>query len=103
MQNNLINLSYENNINNLIFFGSSCIYPKKAKQPLKEEYILSGYLEKTNEAYALAKICGLKLCEILRKNFSRNYYTIMPCNLYGPNDNYDEKSSHVLPALIKKL
>jgi GDP-L-fucose synthase len=102
-QNNLIQYSLENNIEKFIFLGSSCVYPKLAKQPLKEEYLLSGYLEETNYAYAIAKISGIKLCEAIRKQFNKNYFSIMPCNLYGHNDNFDLKSSHVLPAMIRKF
>lgn len=103
IQNNLIIGSLENKINNLIFLGSSCAYPKKSKIPIKEEYLLSGSLEKTNEPYAVAKISGIKLCESISKQYRKNYFTIMPTNLYGPNDNYNLKTSHVLPALIKKV
>jgi len=103
IQNNLIIGSFENKINNLIFLGSSCAYPKKTKIPIKEEYLLSGPLEPTNEPYAVAKISGIKLCESISKQYKKNYFTIMPTNLYGPNDNYDLKTSHVLPALIKKV
>ena len=83
--------------------GSSCIYPKNAAQPIKEDYLLTKSLEKTNEAYALAKIVGLKLCEYYNKQFNKSYLTLMPCNLYGPNDNFDLKNSHFIPALIKKI
>ena len=103
MQNNIIQVCHENNINNLIFLGSSCIYPKYAKQPLREEYLLDGKLEPTNEAYALAKICGIKYCYYLNKQFGRKYFSVMPCNLYGPNDNFDIKSGHFIPGLINKL
>jgi len=103
MQNNMIQVCHDNNINNLIFLGSSCIYPKYAKQPLREEYLLDGKLEPTNEAYALAKICGIKYCYYLNKQFGRKYFSVMPCNLYGPNDNFDIKSGHFIPGLINKL
>ena len=87
----------------MIFLGSSCIYPKFSKQPIKEKYLLSSPLEKTNEPYAIAKIAGLKLCENYSKQYNLNYKTLMPCNSYGKNDNYDLNSSHFLPALIKKI
>ncbi len=103
IQNNIIQTCHQNNIRNLIFLGSSCIYPKKAQQPLKEEYLLSGKLESTNEAYALAKICGIKYCNYLNKQFGRTYFSVMPCNLYGPNDNFNIKSGHFVPGLINKL
>ena len=103
MQNNLITQAHLCGVNNLLFYGSSCIYPKYSKQPINENELLNGYLEETNEAYALAKICGLKLCDYYKKQFSRNYFSIMPTNLYGINDNYDEKNSHVIPAIIKKI
>ena len=100
---NLIKSAYKNKIKHLINLGSSCIYPKNSKQPIKEEYLLSGQLEKTNEAYALAKIVGLKACEYYNKQYGTSYLTVMPCNLYGPNDNFDLKNSHFIPALIKKF
>lgn len=100
---NLINAAYNSNVEKLIFLGSSCIYPKLAPQPLKEEYLLSGFLESTNEPYAIAKIAGIKLCENYYKQYGSNFYSVMPTNLYGPFDNYDLKSSHVLPALIRKF
>ena len=100
---NLINGAYKNNIEHFINLGSSCIYPKKAKQPIKEEYLLSDYLEKSNEAYALAKIVGLKYCEFYNQQHGTSYFTLMPCNLYGPNDNFNLKNSHFIPALIKKI
>lgn len=100
---NLIHASYKSNVSKLLFLGSSCIYPKLAPQPLKEEYLLSGYLEYTNEPYALAKIVGIKLCESYYKQYGSNFYSVMPTNLYGPFDNYDLKTSHVLPALIRKF
>lgn len=100
---NLINAAHVNNVRNLIFLGSSCIYPKLAPQPLKEEYLLTGPLEPTNEWYAVAKITGIKLCQALNKEFGRNYISLMPTNLYGPRDNFDLTSSHVLPAMIRKF
>lgn len=100
---NLIHSSYLNKIDKLIFLGSSCIYPKIAPQPLKEEYLLSGYLEFTNEPYAIAKIAGLKLCENYFRQYGCNFISAMPTNLYGPNDNFDLQTSHVLPALIRKF
>ena len=103
IQTNLIKSSYVNNIEHFINLGSSCIYPKKSKQPIKESYLLTGSLEKTNEAYALAKIVGLKMCEFYNTQHNKSYVTLMPCNLYGPNDNFETKKSHFLPALIKKV
>ena len=103
IQNNLIRSAHENNVPKFIFLGSSCIYPKFASQPLKEEYLLTDSLEPTNEWYAIAKISGVKLIEALRKEYGRDYVSLMPTNLYGPNDNFDLKSSHVLPAMIRKF
>ena len=103
IQNNLINSSHQNNVNELIFFGSSCIYPRDCKQPIKENYLLSGKLEKTNEPYAIAKIAGIKMCENYNIQYGRNYKCLMPTNTYGPNDNYDLKTSHFYPALLKKI
>jgi GDP-L-fucose synthase len=103
IQANLIHASYNNKVEKLIFLGSSCIYPKLAPQPLKEEYLLSGYLEYTNEPYAIAKIAGIKLCESYYKQYGCNYYSAMPTNMYGPNDNFNLETSHVLPALIRKF
>lgn len=103
IQNNLIRSAHENDIPKFIFLGSSCIYPKFAPQPLKEEYLLTDSLEPTNEWYAIAKISGVKLIEALRKEYNREYVSLMPTNLYGPNDNFDLKSSHVLPAMICKF
>ena len=103
IQNNIIRSAHDNNIEKLIFLGSSCIYPKFAPQPLKEEYLLTDELEHTNQWYAIAKISGVKLIEALRKQFKRKYVALMPTNLYGPNDNYDLKTSHVLPAIIRKF
>jgi len=103
IQMNLIKSAYKYKVKHLINLGSSCIYPKNSRQPIKEEYLLSGQLEKTNEAYALAKIVGLKACEHYNKQYGTSYLTVMPCNLYGPNDNFDLKNSHFIPALIKKF
>ena len=103
IQNNLIHTSYLSGIKNLIFLGSSCIYPKLARQPIKEDYLLSDYLEPTNEPYAIAKIAGLKMCEAYNFQYKTNYKCLMPCNLFGPGDNYDEYNSHFFPALIKKI
>ena len=100
---NIIHASYLSKVKKLLFLGSSCIYPKMAPQPLKEEYLLSDYLEYTNEPYAIAKIAGIKLCENYRKQYGCNFISAMPTNLYGPNDNYDLKNSHVLPALMRKF
>ena len=102
IQNNLINSCLKNNVKKFIFLGSSCIYPKNAPQPLKEEYLLTSELEPTNQWYAIAKISGVKLIESIRKQFGYDYVALMPTNLYGPGDNYDLKTSHVLPALIRK-
>ena len=103
IQNNIIHACYLNNIKDLIFLGSSCIYPKLCKQPIKESYLLTGELEKTNEPYAIAKIAGIKMCESYNSQYNTNFKCLMPCNLYGPNDNYDLKTSHFFPALIKKI
>ena len=103
IESNLIHSSYLNNVEKLIFLGSSCIYPKLAAQPLKEEYLLSNYLEYTNEPYAIAKIAGIKLCENYYRQYGCNFYSIMPTNMYGPNDNFDLNTSHVLPALLRKF
>jgi len=103
IQNNLIRSAHELDIQKFIFLGSSCIYPKLAPQPLKEEYLLTGPLEPTNEWYAIAKISGVKLIEALRKQYARDYISLMPTNLYGPRDNFDLNSSHVLPAMIRKF
>lgn len=100
---NVIHASYVNNVEKLLFLGSSCIYPKMAPQPLKEEYLLTDELEYTNEPYAIAKITGIKLCENYRKQYGCNFISAMPTNLYGPNDNYDLQNSHVLPALLRKF
>ena len=103
IQNNLINSSLNNNVSKFIFLGSSCIYPKHADQPLKENYLLSGPLEQTNQWYAIAKISGVKLIESIRKQFGHDYISLMPTNLYGPGDNYNLETSHVLPAMIRKF
>lgn len=99
---NVIRAAHQANIKRLIFLGSSCIYPRECAQPIREEYLLTGTLEKTNEAYAIAKIAGIKLCESFNKQYGTKYVSLMPTNLYGPNDNYDLSGSHVLPALIRK-
>jgi GDP-L-fucose synthase len=103
IQNNVIHSAHQNDVTKLMFLGSSCIYPKLAPQPLKEDYLLTGELEQTNEPYAIAKIAGIKLCDAYRAQFGCNYISVMPTNLYGPNDNYDLNNSHVLPALIRKV
>jgi GDP-L-fucose synthase len=103
IQNNVIHAAYVNKVKKLMFLGSSCIYPKLAQQPLKEEYLLTGELEKTNEPYAIAKIAGIKMCDAYRSQYGCNFISVMPTNLYGPNDNYDLKNSHVLPALVRKF
>jgi GDP-L-fucose synthase len=103
IQNNIIHNSYVNNAKKLLFLGSSCIYPRDCAQPIKEEYLLSGPLEKTNEAYAVAKIAGIKMCQSYNKQYGTSYISVMPTNLYGPNDNFDLNSSHVMPALIRKF
>jgi GDP-L-fucose synthase len=103
IQNNLISSAHELNIQKFIFLGSSCIYPKLAPQPLKEEYLLTNSLETTNEWYAIAKISGVKLCQAIRRQFGKDFVSLMPTNLYGYNDNFDLKSSHVLPAMIRKF
>jgi GDP-L-fucose synthase len=103
IQNNLIHAAHEHKVKKLLFLGSSCIYPKLAPQPMKEEYLLSGELEYTNEPYAIAKIAGIKMCENYFRQYGDNFISVMPTNLYGPNDNFDLQSSHVLPALIRKF
>ncbi len=103
IQNNVIHQSYVNNVKKLMFFGSSCIYPKLAPQPLKEEYLLTNVLEETNEPYAIAKIAGIKMCEAYRSQYNCNFISVMPTNLYGYNDNYHPENSHVLPALIRRI
>ena len=102
IQNNIIHSCFQNKIKSLIFLGSSCIYPRNSKQPIKEKYLLTGELEKTNEPYAIAKIAGIKMCESYNFQYKTNYKCLMPCNLYGPNDNYNLKTSHFFPALIAK-
>tara|TARA_B100000963_G_C22606477_1_gene662759 strand:- start:1510 stop:2199 length:690 start_codon:yes stop_codon:yes gene_type:complete len=103
IQNNLISSAHNLNISKFIFLGSSCIYPRKSPQPIKEDYLLKNELENTNQWYAIAKISGVKLIESLRRQYSRDYVSLMPSNLYGPRDNFDLKSSHVIPALIRKI
>jgi GDP-L-fucose synthase len=103
IQNNIIHNAYLNAVKKLLFLGSSCIYPKLAPQPLKEEYLLTGLLEPTNEPYAIAKIAGIKLCDAYRAQYGCNFISVMPTNMYGPNDNYDLQNSHVLPALLRKF
>jgi GDP-L-fucose synthase len=103
IQNNVIEAAYQNGVKKLLFLGSSCIYPKLAPQPLKEEYLLSGYLEPTNQSYAIAKIAGIEMCDAYRAQYGCNFISAMPTNLYGPNDNYDLNSSHVVPALLRKI
>ena len=102
IETNVIHAAYQAGVQRLVFFGSSCIYPKACPQPIREEYLLTSALEPTNDAYAIAKIAGLKLCESYNRQYGTKYVAVMPTNLYGPNDNYDLKSSHVLPALIRK-
>ena len=103
IQSNVIDSAFRNQVKKLMFLGSSCIYPKMAAQPLKEEYLLTGLLEPTNEPYAIAKIAGIKMCDAYRSQYGCNFISVMPTNLYGPNDNYDLKNSHVLPALLRKF
>jgi len=103
IQSNVIHAAYKHNVKKLLFLGSSCIYPKYAEQPIKEDSLLSGELEPTNEPYAIAKIAGIKLCEAFRDQHAANFISVMPTNLYGPNDNYDLNNSHVLPALLRKF
>ncbi len=103
IQNNVIHQSYVNGVKKLVFLGSSCIYPKEANQPIKEEYLLTGSLEYTNEPYAIAKIAGLKMCESYNIQYGTNFIAVMPTNLYGPNDNFDLETSHVLPAILRKI
>lgn len=103
IQNHVIHSAWKADVKKLLFLGSSCIYPKMAEQPLKEESLLTGLLEPTNEPYAIAKIAGIKMCESFRRQYGCNFISAMPTNLYGPNDNYDLKNSHVLPALIRKM
>lgn len=103
IESNIIHAAYVHGVTKLLFLGSSCIYPKLAPQPLKEEYLLSGYLEQTNQPYAIAKIAGIELCDAYRAQYGCNFISAMPTNLYGPNDNYDLEKSHVLPALLRKF
>lgn len=103
IQSNVIHAAYLNKVSKLMFLGSSCIYPKLAPQPLREDYLLTGQLESTNEPYAIAKIAGIKLCDAYRAQYGCNFISVMPTNLYGPNDNYDLNTSHVLPALVRKF
>ena len=103
IQNNIIHAAWQQSVKKLMFLGSSCIYPKLAPQPLREDYLLTGPLEPTNEPYAIAKIAGIKLCDAYRAQYGCNFVSVMPTNLYGPNDNYDLNNSHVLPALIRKF
>lgn len=103
IQSNIIKASHNSDVKKLLFLGSSCIYPKFSSQPIKEEYLLTGLLEPTNDAYAIAKISGIKMCQDFNKQYKTNYISVMPTNLYGPNDNYDLSNSHVLPALIRKF
>lgn len=103
IQNNIIENSYKTGVKKLLFLGSSCIYPKNTPQPMKEEHLLSDYLEKTNEGYALAKICGIKLCSYYNREYGTNYMSVMPCNLYGIGDNYHPQNAHVIPMLIRRF
>ena len=103
IQNNIIKAAHDFKVTKLLFLGSTCIYPKMAPQPIREEYLLTGALEETNEAYAVAKIAGLEMCKFFKRQYGDNFISCMPTNLYGPNDNFDLKSSHVLPALIRKF
>jgi GDP-L-fucose synthase len=103
VETNIIHSSYVFGVKKLLFLGSSCIYPRKCPQPMKEEYLLSGFLEPTNEAYAIAKIAGIKMCQAYNRQYGTNFISVMPTNLYGPNDNFDLETSHVLPALIRKF
>ena len=103
IQNNIIHAAYKCNIKDLIFLGSSCVYPKLCKQPIKEDYLLNGKLEKTNEPYAIAKIAGIKMCESYNRQYGTNYKCLMPTNTFGPNDNYDALNSHFFPSLIRKI
>ncbi|MCF8321912.1 MAG: GDP-L-fucose synthase [Flavobacterium sp.] len=103
IQSNVIHESHKNNVVKLLFLGSTCIYPKMAPQPLKEQYLLTGVLEETNDAYAIAKIAGIKMCDAYRSQYGSNFISVMPTNLYGLNDNYDLRNSHVLPALLRKF
>lgn len=103
IQSNIIHASYQNDVKKLLFLGSSCIYPKISQQPIKEEYLLSGYLEESNDAYAIAKISGIKMCQSYNNQYNTDFISVMPCNLYGIGDNYHSENSHVFPAIIRKL
>lgn len=103
IQNNIIHAAWQSNVQNLIFVGSNCAYPVNCQQPMKEEYLLTGFLEPTNEAYAIAKIAGIKMCENYRRQYGVNFFSAIPCSLYGPYDNFDPMNSHVVPGLIRKL
>ena len=103
IESNVIKYSHDFGVKKLLFLGSSCIYPKMSPQPIKEEYLLSGYLEPTNDSYAIAKIAGIKMCQSFNQQHNDNFISVMPTNLYGPNDNYDLNNSHVLPAMIRKF
>ena len=103
IQNNLINAAFKEKVERLVFLGSSCIYPAKSKQPIKESYLLTGPLEKTNDAYAIAKISGIKYCQSLNEQYKKNYICLMPTNIFGKNDNYNLLNSHFIPALIRKI
>ena len=103
IQNNVIEAAWKNNVRRLLFLGSSCIYPKFAPQPIKEDHLLSGYLEPTNQWYAIAKITGVKACQAIRKQYNKDYVSLMPTNLYGSFDNFDLQSSHVMPAMLRKF
>ncbi len=103
IQNNIIHSAFKNNVQRLVFLGSSCIYPAKSKQPIKEEYLLTGSLEQTNDAYAIAKISGIKFCQSLNEQYNKNYICLMPTNIFGINDNYNLQNSHFIPALVRKI
>lgn len=103
IQNNVIMSAFKSGVNNLAFLGSSCIYPRECPQPIKEEYLLTGPLEKTNKSYALAKIAGIQLCDSIREQYGKRYYSLMPCNLYGPGDNFNPEASHVIPGMMIKI
>jgi GDP-L-fucose synthase len=103
IQNNVIMSAFESDVSNFLFLGSSCIYPRECPQPIKEEYLLTGPLEKTNKSYALAKIAGIQMCDSIREQYGKNYFSVMPCNLYGPGDNFDIEASHVIPGMIRKI
>jgi GDP-L-fucose synthase len=103
IQTNLMDASHSVSVKRFVFLGSNCIYPKDCPQPIKEEYLLTGPLEKTNKSYALAKIAGIQLCDSIREQYGKNYYSLMPCNLYGPGDNFDLEASHVIPGMIRKI